>query len=520
MKGNWLGLVAWLTGGVSAFADVQVTGLFGDNMVLQRDVPVPVWGMASPGEAVTVKIAGVQETVHTNAQGQWCARLPAMKASAQPQQMTIGGKNLLVMQNVLVGDVWVCAGQSNMEMPLAQCDAAQDIAAANFPSLHWIKPSKRALGWPGREVVGHWDSCSPANAATMTAAGFYFSRRIQKETGMPVGLVDISWNGSAIEPWMPAEAFAREPTLAKILENLNKPADTWRDGAKARLDALANWIPAARQAMARLGGEIPPPPPLPSDPLVDEHFPTTIYNGMVYPVTSLAIKGVIWYQGESNGGEGIDSYQMKMRALINGWREVWNQGDFPFYFVQLASFESPTAAPAAAGPYARNREAQLRCLQLPHTGMAVAADIGDEKDIHPKDKLDVGERLAAWALHNEYGHKEVVPSGPLFKSMKVEERKIRLEFDYVGAGLMIGKKDGRQPVVEEKEGKLKQFAVAGADRKWFWAEAVIEGQCIVVSSPQVPNPVAVRYAYDHNPVGCNLYNKDGLPASPFRTDKW
>ena len=244
-----------------------------------------------------------------------------------------------------------------------------------------------------------------------------------------------------------------------------------------------------------------------------------LYNGMINPVVPYGIKGAIWYQGESNGGEG-DSYYHKMRALIGGWRKVWNQGDFPFYHVQLANWQKPNDNPAGGDGWAKVRMAQLQSLQIPNTGMAVSIDIGDAADIHPKNKFDVGERLALWALRDNYGKKDLVVSGPLYKSMKVDGNKIRVSFDHAGSGLMVGKKDGRNPTVEDKGGKLKRFAIAGEDKKWVWADAVIDGAAVVVSSPDVAKPVAVRYAFTMNPEGCNLYNKEGLPASPFRTDEW
>ena len=240
---------------------------------------------------------------------------------------------------------------------------------------------------------------------------------------------------------------------------------------------------------------------------------------MINPVVPFGIKGAIWYQGESNGGEG-DSYYHKMRALVNGWRKVWNQGDFSFYHVQLANWQKPNNEPAGGDGWAKVRMAQLQSLQIPNTGMAVTVDIGDAGDIHPKNKFDVGERLALWALRDNYGKKDLVVSGPLYKSLKVEGNKIRVSFDHVGGGLIVGKKDGRNPTVEDKGGKLQRFAIAGEDKKWVWAEAVIDGPAVVVSSPDVPKPAAVRYAYSMNPEGCNLYNKEGLPASPFRTDVW
>jgi sialate O-acetylesterase len=240
---------------------------------------------------------------------------------------------------------------------------------------------------------------------------------------------------------------------------------------------------------------------------------------MIAPVLPFGIKGALWYQGESNGGEG-DEYYSKMRALIGGWRKVWNQGDFPFYFVQLANFQKDSNTPQGGDGWAKVRQAQTKSLQIPHTGMAVIIDIGEAADIHPKNKFDVGERLALWALHHDYGKKDVVPSGPLFKAATVEGAKMRVSFDYADKGLIVGKKDGRKPVEAVAGGKLARFAVAGEDKKWVWGDAVIDGNSVVVSSPEVPKPVAVRYAYTMNPEGANLYNKEGLPASPFRSDEW
>jgi sialate O-acetylesterase len=249
---------------------------------------------------------------------------------------------------------------------------------------------------------------------------------------------------------------------------------------------------------------------------------SVMYNAMIHPIVEMSIKGALWYQGESNGGEG-ESYFHKKQALIGGWRKNFAQGDFPFYFVQLANFQSPGTDPAGGSGWARLREAQMKTLTVPNTGMAVIIDnapLAEAKDIHPKNKYDVGLRLAQWALAKDYGQKNVVASGPLFKALKIEGGKAHVTFDYPGAGLMVAKKEGRNPATEAKEEKLKRFAVAGEDKKWFWADAVIEGNAVVVSSPDVKAPVAVRYAFEMNPDGANLYNREGLPASPFRTDNW
>jgi sialate O-acetylesterase len=459
----------------SAQADVSLPRIFTDHAVLQRDMAVPVWGTAEPGEKVTVKLGDAQATATADAQGKWSVKLPAMKTNATGQDLTVSGKNTVTVKDVLIGDVWVCGGQSNMEWGLGGCNAREDIAAADCPTLRRIKIKHRALPKPASDVEGQWAVCTPNTAGGITAVGFYFARRIQKETGVPIGLIDDNIGGTRIEPWTPAEGFALEPTLAQIPAGVKEP--------------------------------------------VNNGTPMALYNAMINPVVPYGIKGAIWYQGESNGGEG-ESYYHKMRALVNGWRKVWNQGDFSFYFVQLANWQKPNDNPAGGDGWAKVRMAQVQSLQIPNTGMAVTIDIGEAGDIHPKNKFDVGERLALWALRDNYGKKDLVVSGPLYKSMKVEGNKIRLSFDHVGGGLMVGKKDGRNPTVEDKSGKLARFAVAGEDKKWVWAEAVIDGPTVVVSSPDVAQPVAVRYAFSMNPEGCNLYNKDGLPASPFRTDEW
>lgn len=473
---------------LTASADVTVSTLFSDHMVMQRDIAAPVWGRAAAGEEVTVQLGnGAASKATTDASGNWSVKLAAQKANTNPLDLVIRGKNTITIRDVLVGDVWICSGQSNMEWNLAGCNAPEDIKAADMPLLRRIKFQHVALLKPSMKVPGSWETCTPQSAAGFTAVGYYFAKRIQKETGVPIGLLDDNWGGCRIEPWIPAEGFALEPTLAPVLEELKK-----RDAASAGL---------------------------PDDAPGDGGAPSTMYNGMLHCVVPFAIKGALWYQGESNGGEG-DEYLAKMRALVGGWRKIWNQGDFPFYHVQLANFEKPNDDPAGGNGWARCRMAQLQSLTIPRTGMAVTIDIGEGPDIHPKNKFDVGERLAAWALHDEYGKKDVTPSGPLYKELKVDGDKAIITFNHTGRGLMVGKKEGREPAKAVPNGALQRFAIAGEDKKWVWAEAVIVGDSVVVSSPKVAAPVAVRYAFSMNPEGCNLYNKDGLPASPFRTDNW
>jgi len=505
-----------------AQADVRLPRIFSDHMVLQRDLAVNVWGWAEPGEKVTVLFDGQAVSATADAKGEWRVKLEAMKANATPRDVTVKGKNSITITNVLVGDVWVCSGQSNMEFDMNGCNAPEDSAAANYPTLRQIKLDHRAMGQPDSEVAGEWAVCTSKDAPGFTAVGFYFARRIQKETGVPIGLLNDNWGGTRIEPWTPLCGFEMVPSLANMPNEVKQQTQEYRAALGKQLDALSKWVSDAKTALASPDATIPPQPSLPNDPLTDAGVPTTLFNGMISPVMHYGIKGAIWYQGESNGGEG-DEYYDKMTALIGGWRTVWNQGDFPFYFVQLANFQRPNDKPEGGDGWAKVRMAQTKSLTIPKTGMAVAIDLADADnpdDIHPKNKFDVGERLALWALAKDYGKAGLVYSGPLYKDMKIEGGKIRLTFECIGSGLIAGKKEGRTPVIEDAGAQLKRFAIAGEDKKWQWADTAIEGQTVVVSSPQVPKPVAVRYAFSMNPEGCNLYNKEGLPASPFRTDNW
>jgi sialate O-acetylesterase len=361
----------------------------------------------------------------------------------------------------------------------------------------------------------------PSTTGYFTAAGYYFAREIVKETGIPVGLIHSSQGGTRIEPWTPAEGFRKIPELKSISDKTDSCIPTTEIGKATFLKYIEDmkaWMPAAEAALKE--GRMTPSAPLMPGSTNVESSPTMLFNGMINPLVNYGIKGVLWYQGEGNGGEDM-IYAHKMNALVSGWRALWKEGDFPFYFVQLANYQTSSPDnPTGGDGYAKVRDAQRRTLSIvPNTGMAVAIDIGESADIHPKDKQDVGKRLAALALVKDYG-KKTVPSGPLLKDFKVEGGKIRMTFDYVGSGLTVAKKDGIAAFQETPGEKLKWIAIAGADKKWYWADAVIDGETVVASSNKVPEPVAVRYAFAHNPQGANLYNKDGFPASPFRTDNW
>jgi len=506
---------------IPATADVRLPKIFTDNMVVQRDLPVRVWGWADAGEAVSVTLAGNSATTKADEKGQWSLELAALK-TGENLELTVKGKNSLTLKNVVVGDIWVCSGQSNMEMDLGGCmGAAEDIKAADLPKIRRIKINHEQAAQPDMEAptATPWQVCSPDTVRGFTAVGFYFAREIQQKTGVPIGLVDDNWGGTPIEPWVATEGLEMVAELKPEFTARQEAIKAFRAELPKALTQLEGWIAKTRRNLAD-GTETGPMPAIPTHP--GGNGWSGMYNAMIHPFVRLPIKGALWYQGESNGGEG-ETYYHKMRALISGWRQQWGQGDFPFYFVQLASFQGATDNPADASGWAKLREAQTKSLSIPNTGMAVITDtvpLAEAGDIHPRNKYDVGVRLARWALGRDYGQKELEVSGPLFKAINIEGNKARLVFDHIGSGLMVGKKEGRTAAIENKEGKLKRFAVAGADKKWHWAEAVIENNTVVVSSSEVTEPVAVRYAFQMNPDGANLYNREGLPASPFRTDAW
>jgi len=505
----------------SLAADLRLPKIFTDNMMLQRDLPIKVWGWADIGDQVTVSLAGKNASAKTGENGQWSVELPAMK-EGENLELTVTGKNTIVLKNLIMGDIWVCSGQSNMEMALKSClNAADDVKVADFPKMRRIKINRVVSGAEEEDApaAGSWQVCTPKTAGEFTAAGFYFAREIQAKTGVPIGILDDNWGGTKIEPWIAPAGMELVPELQEAVTARNNALTAYVAQLPKYLDEMERWVVSSRAALTK-GADMPAAPAVLNHP--GGNTWCGMYNAMIHPLTQFPIKGVLWYQGESNGTEG-EIYYDKMRALVGGWRKVWNQGDFPFYFVQLANFQNPTDNPAGGDGWAKLREAQSKALSIPNTGMAVIIDTLPLKELnntHPPNKYDVGLRLAKWALNRDYGMKDVVVSGPSYKTMKVEGSKIHLSFDHTGSGLMIGSKEGAAPAVDNKTGKLKRFSIAGADKKWFWADAVIEQNGLVVSSPDVKEPVAVRYAYSMNPDGANLYNREGLPASPFRTDAW
>ena len=622
--------------------------LFSDHMVLQRDIKVPVWGWTRPGTKVTVRFASQTKTATAGPDGKWMAYLDRMKESEQARTLTITSgepDKTVTVQDVLVGDVWLCSGQSNMEMGIGACNATNDIASANFPQIRLLTVPRRVSNTPVASVECRWLPCSPPNVMQglwggFSAAGFFFGRDLYQQLHIPIGLIHSSWGGTLAEAWTSQQGLQQmgdfdaqlervaasskstptdfdtdyqawaqknDPGTVQAWEKPELSTDGWKtvqmpqpfekaglpdfDGIvwfRRTFELPAGWagrplklglgpvddidttfvngkkvgqmnrydlnrvytIPASvfkpgqntiavrvldtggdggftgnsqQMFLKPASGEgeplslagdwqmrdSAPFAKLPPMPVVQDannpNVVTVLYNGMIAPLLPFAIKGAIWYQGESNAGRA-EQYRRLLPAMIADWRHRFGVSDFPFYIVQLAAFQ-PTHADPRDNDWAELREAQaMTAKSISHSGLAVAIDIGEANDIHPKNKAEVGRRLALCALAKTYG-KKVEYSGPWYSSMKVEGNSVRLSFDHVDGGLVA------------KGGELKGFAVAGADHKFVWGNARIDGKQVVVTAPGVDNPAAVRYAWDINPV-CNLYNESGLPAVPFRTDAW
>lgn len=498
-------------------ADVKLHGLFSDNMVLQRDASVPVWGWADEGEQVTVQIGEKKATTIAKG-GKWMVRLGKLKTGG-PVELKVTGKNTIVLRNVLVGEVWIASGQSNMEMAMRSCHNAEaEIATTANPMLRLYTVPKLKADAPVDNVPASWQECNPTNTPGFSAVGYYFGRDLQRALGVPVGIIHTSWGGSPAEVWMSDRVLSGNPEYKRDI------LGSFQGQMKSFEDALAKFI--ADEETAKKDGK-PFNKRRPGTPWK----PSCLYNGMIAPLIPFAIQGAIWYQGESNAGRAWQ-YRTLFADMIRNWRTDWDQGKQSFMLVQLAPFKDIKAEPADSD-WAELREAQaLSTKALPKVGMAVITDVGEERDIHPKKKEPVGARLALAARAITYGER-ILYSGPTFKRMRVKGDKAVLSFDHVGKGLEArpvpqsdASKISGSPaalVYSAPAGKLEQpllgFSIAGEDKKFVWANAVIEGGTVVVSSPKVPKPVAVRYGWADYPV-VNLWNKDGLPASPFRTDSF
>ena len=531
----------------SLFADVKLPAFFGDHMVLQEGKTLPIWGTATAGEAVTVTLGSATMHATADASGKWRVDLPPQGGTATPLTLTVTGKNTVTCSDVLVGDVWLCTGQSNMEFPMIEAATADtDMPKANDPLLRVFLVGEKTALDPLSDVSGQWELCTPETISKFSAIGYYFGRELRAHLNKPIGLIGTYWGGTPAQAWTSLSGLEKEPTLKGYVDEVaairaKLPANGAGDAeASASSDRLEEWkkkygaaylagIKKWRNAVkaATAANQVSPPrPTFPPDPpkVVSSdggsNTAANLYNGMIAPLIPYAMKGVIWYQGEGNAGRASE-YGVLFPCMIKDWREKWGAGDFPFLFVQLASYtggpKGGKSAPIQNWPFLR--EAQLKTLALPNTGMAVAADVGSPDTIHPKDKLDVGHRLALTAFHVAYGEK-LVYSGPIYASMKVEGSEAHLSFTQAGGGLIIGSAPwvapGHQPLPTDK---LVGFTIAGADKNFVPADARITGDEVIVSSPQVPSPAAVRYDWANVAEG-NLYNKEQLPASPFRTDDW
>ncbi|NQU10204.1 sialate O-acetylesterase [bacterium] len=481
---------------LSAAAAIELPAVFGDGMVLQRGAAVPIWGTAEPGAEITVSFARQQQTAVADAQGRWSVRLRPLRASRLPRDLVVSSQrqpnqrsrvrrdaarrtptanaeepgSSRTFTNVLVGEVWLCSGQSNMEWPVsAATNGPAEVAAAQWPQIRLFQvPHVASLQVRTDCPGGSWVECAPPTVRGFSAVGYFFGRELHRILRIPVGLIDSSWGGTPCEAWTSGDTLRTLPDFAGVVDRL-----------------------------AAAGTNAPPQ---------GAHTPGALFNGMIAPLVPYAIRGAIWYQGESNAGRARQ-YRELFPAMIRDWRTHWGQGPFPFGFVQLANFMATKPQPGDSA-WAELREAQNLTLALRNTGQAVIIDLGEATDIHPRNKQDVGKRLALWAQAKVY-RRRVEYSGPRYRSYRIDGNRVRLRFSHVGRGL-----------VAQGGGPLQQFSIAGTDRKFVWANAKIEAESVVVWSDQVPRPVAVRYAWADNPDGCNLYGRAGLPASPFRTDDW
>jgi len=491
----------------TALAEIRLPAVISDHMVLQAGKPAGVWGWADAGEKVNVELGGKTAQTTAGSDGKWALKLE-LPTGEGPYEMVVAGANTVKVQDVLVGEVWVCSGQSNMEWRVAQSERVQgDVAAAQFPKIRHFTVEKAVAATPQEDVKGKWVVCAPETVSGFTAVGYFFGLELHCNLKAPVGLVSTNWGGTVAEAWTSRKALDAQPSLKAMVERYDGQAAGF-DEAKAQeafKKAEAAWKEQAEKAKAE-GKPEPRRPQLARSVASGPNFPANLYNGMVAPLLRFSIRGAIWYQGESNVSRAVQ-YRTLFPAMISNWRADFGQGDFPFHFVQLAPFGYNRNNPNAdKRPCAELWEAQLMTLRsVPNTGMAVTTDIGNVQDIHPKNKQEVGRRLALWSLAQDYGRKDLVYSGPLYKAVKVEGSKMRVSFDHA-KGLKA--RDGQA---------LSHFTISGADQNFVPAEARVEGGSLVVSSSAVAAPVAVRFAWseDSEP---NFVNEAGLPASPFRTD--
>ena len=494
----------------NALGAITLAPVFGDNAVLQRGKPVPVWGSAGAGEPITVRFRGQSASGIAGSDGRWSVNLPALDASADPADLVVSGSSTITLHNIVVGEVWLCSGQSNMEFVVDdgggyRVDHAEaETANAKYPLIRQLRVDRTVATSPERTVkTSGWIPASPETAGEFTAVGYFFARDIHRALGVPIGIILSPWGGTPVESWM-SDAARDSTSIGPVLDKRWKEQmAAWPPArvAQYQKDSEA-WDKAVQDEQLRhIKNTLswPPPPATRDSPA----YPGGLYNGMIAPLEPCAIRGILWYQGEANVGHP-DEYAELFSTLIRSWRDAFGQGNLPFYFVQLANFGNEYEY--ADRGWARLREAQQQALSLPATGMAVTVDIGDARNIHPRNKQEVGRRLALLARTNIYA---IAPdlTGPVFKSAERDGNAMRVHFKYTGDEIV------------SRDGPVRSAEVAGADKVFHPANAQIDVDTLLVSSPDVPEPVAVRYAWTNAPTA-NLYGDDGLPAPPFRSDRW
>ena len=514
MKPTFLAILLALPG--TLLAELAVPHFFSDHMLLQRETDAAIWGTADPDAEVSISFKGKTASTQADKDGTWKIEIPTGKADAEGAELTItSGDDSVTIADVLVGEVWFASGQSNMYFPMERVEAYEElIAKSDLPGIRVFNAPLVTAVEPQDDIEGEWTLASPDTIPGYSAVAFFFVKKLHEELGIPIGLIKSAWGGKPVETFTSREALNTLPGTKALVDAVLKADAEYvpeksQEFYEKRLEQWRTVVAAEKAKPADQRGRMPKKPAMPKRPLDTEGKPGVLFNSMIHPFTGYTMRGAIWYQGEGNAKPGAVPYDQTLPLLINDWRERWND-DISFYYVQLANFREPTTEPGDNDPWPLLQDRMRLVLDTtPKTGMAIINDTGEAKDIHPKNKHDVGERLALWALAKDYG-KDITYSGPLFKSSQVRDGKIAVTFEQVGDGLKA-----------RDDGELQRFEIAGADKVWHWADAEIEGKdTVLISSSEVEQPAAVRYAWAANPEGANLVNSEGLPASVFRTDDW
>jgi sialate O-acetylesterase len=522
---------------ITLFADLKVHQLFSKGAILQRNQTVPVWGWATAGSTINLTFADQLAETKSGPDGKWMIKLQPMPASSESRSISISdGKNTLSIDDVLVGEVWLCSGQSNMDFGLGGvCRKPrnpkyqpisdfmnEEIKDINDTLFRQMTVRRKLSPLSEKEnITGAWYPATQRFVKGFTAVGFNFGRELRKELKIPVGLIKCAWGGTRVEAWLPTAQYQKDTELKQYYDaeiaKLHEVLSSWdkeKVAAENKAKIAAHKI-ATEKAKAE-GKKGPHYPRLQKNPDENNTLPSTLYNAMIAPLVPYAMKGAIWYQGEANAGFATDQYEKRFTKMIQGWRQAWEL-PLDFYWCQLAQFKKPLQEPAEASTWVQIQYQQSQCTKLPNSGMAVLNDIGDSADIHPINKIDAGKRLAFWALNKSYKKEDVIHSGPTYKSHEVKANKVIITFDNTGSGLMTASKQLHK-AVQENSSPLKSFQICGANGDWQWAEAkIISPNQVEVSHSEISQPVEVRYAWASNPEGANLYNKEGLPTGLFKT---